>query len=87
MGNFKINMISEGIELHQRSEECVKTHHQDKEAIVKETLNNQANILNPEGVDMIDLGGLSILNGEKGWISQEVLNVSVCLLSYCLNIL
>ena len=44
-------------------------------------------MLNPYDVDMTDLDESSIVNGEKDWMSQEVLNMSVCLIYYCPNVL
>ena len=53
----------------------------------KEILRKHASILKPEYVDMIDLYKSSIVHKEKGWMSQEVLNVSIYLLYYFIHVL
>ena len=63
-----IKMIQYGIEPHQRVEGHVKAQYQDKEAIAKETLTEQAKILNQEYMDMNDLDEASTVHVEKGWM-------------------
>ena len=52
MEHVNINIILDGIELHQRAERHVMANHQEKEEIEKYKLYKQANILKPEYVDM-----------------------------------
>ena len=87
MEHVKINMIQYGIELHQRVEGSFKSHNWYKEAISKEALNKQSKILKPDYVYMTDLDEALIVNVEHFWMEQEVLNVSACLISFCIHVL
>ena len=61
-------MIQYGIDLNQRVKVHANEYHREIEEITEETLNKQANILNPDDVDITDLDKLSTANGERGWI-------------------
>ena len=54
----------------------MNNHEKRKQKVVKGTLKPKAKIVRAEDVDMSDLDKVASVNIEKGWMSQEVLDVS-----------
>lgn len=83
MDGVTLKQVEEGIELYRKALGRVSAHEHEEKAVAEGNLKKRATVLTPEEVDTTDLDEASIVNPDKGWRSQAVLDVSV-LLYFCL---
>ena len=79
MSGVKIETIEEGIELYLRAVGRIAEHEKEEALVAEGSLKKRATALTPEEVDTTDLDEASIINVDKGWRSQQVLDVSALL--------
>ena len=76
MDKVKIGTIEEGIELYLKALGRVNAHEKEEAAVAKGNLKKRVTVVTPEEVETNDLDEASIINVDKLWRSQEVLDVS-----------
>ena len=79
MSGVKIGTIEAGIEMYLRAVGRIAEHEKEEELVAEGSLKKRATVLTPEEVDTTDLDEASIINVDKGWMSQEVLDASALL--------
>ena len=79
MSGVKIGTIEAGIELYFRAVGRIAEHEKEVALVAEGSLKKRATALTPEEVDTTDLDEASIINVDKGWMSQEVLDASALL--------
>jgi hypothetical protein len=76
MGRVKLKTIEEGIELYSKAIGRIAEHEKEEAAVAEGNLKKRATKLTPEEVDTTDLDEASVVNVDKGWSAQVVMEVS-----------